>query len=174
MGVRVVKVLPKKFKGKVFKRAIQQAARNTSNFTIKEYRKTVKTWKKRPIFKKITKSSRGRLEVEIFTENEIYGYIDRGTGGADGYPIFAGIYTGKSDKKALSFMKGGTPKTRTGFIGSGAGSPGTIKRVAAYVQHPGIKAREFTEIIEKSTEDKAHKELTKAIKQAAKDCGHGV
>jgi len=171
MGTRVVKVLPKKFKGKVFKKAIQQAARNTSNFTIKEYRKTVKTWKKRPIFKKITKSSRGRLEVEIFTENEIYGYVDRGT---KPHPIFAGIYTGKSDKKALSFMKGGTPKTRPGFIGSGAGSPGTTKVLTPYVNHPGSKPRDFTEIIEKATEKKAHKELTKAIKQAAKDCGHGV
>jgi len=172
MGVKVIKVLPKKFKGKVFKRAIQQAARNTGNFTMKEYRKTTKTWKKKPVFRKETKSKRDRIEVDIYTNNEIYGYVDKGTKRHD---IWAGYYTGKSDKKALSFMAGGTPKTRPGVIGSSSGAKGAQKVLTPYViDHPGTKARNFTKLIQKTTEQKAHDELTKAIKQAAKDCGHGA
>ena len=83
------------------------------------------------------------VSVKVWTEDEIYGYVDQGTKPHVIKP---------KNKPRLAFMVGGTPKTSPGVDTAGPGLPGTdlvVLPVGMAVHHPGTKARNFTKEIRK-------------------------
>ena len=142
-----------------------------------DFEKTTKTWKNKPKFEIMVSLTQPGPTLLVFTENEIYGYVSKGTGiyaGGQPYEIWAGIYTGKSNKKALAFSGSFSPKTRPGVIGSSGGSSGGKKVVRPYVVHPGIKPRGFEEAIQKKWKPKFKREMEAAMRKAIQKSGHAL
>jgi len=168
----VIKAIkPAKLRQDVFRLAFLMAMNTMGSDIKKDYQATTATWNTKPKFEivKAISTKVGTLEVMVGTDNEIYKYVDLGT---RPHLIFAGIYTGKSDKKALSFMGGGKPKTVPNVIGSGPGMSGTVNTVVPYVSHPGTKPRNFSKMIEKKWSKVFKRRMEGAMRSATKKSNH--
>ena len=150
----------------VFLNALRQAGRDI----MADFEKTVADWDTKVVFK-MQISLSGGLQVEVYTENEIYGYVDKGT---EPHDIWPGFYTGKSDKKVLAFSSTFTPKTTPGVIGSGPGSRGKVDTFRPYVQHPGTKARNFSKEIQKKWQTIFKSRMEQALRLARQASGHAI
>lgn len=136
-----------------------------------DYEKTTATWEHKVKFEQQISLS-GGPQVEVYTTDEIYGYVDQGTKPHD---IWAGYYTGKSNKKVLAFSSQSTPKTIPGVIGSSAGSAGSVDTFRPYVaNHPGTKARNFSKEIEKIWQPRFKREMEATMSRVAKVSGHAL
>jgi len=135
-----------------------------------DFEKTTATWDHKVKFERQI-SLAGGPHVEIFTTDEIYGYVDKGTKPHD---IWAGFYTGKSDKKVLAFASKSTPKTKPNVIGSFSGSRGRVDTFRPHVRHPGGKPRNFSKEITKKWQPRFKRRMEKAMSQAAKASGHAL
>lgn len=137
-----------------------------------DFEKTTATWMKKPKFEIVVSLTQPGPTLLVGTDDEIYGYVSKGTKGP--YEIWAGIYTGKSSKKALAFPSSFSPKTRPGVIGSSGGSSGGKKVVRPYVVHPGIKPRGFEEAIQKIWKTKFKRAMEAAMRKAIQKSGHAL
>jgi hypothetical protein len=165
-------IRPKRFKSEAYKQYALEMARETANEVEKDFKATTKTWQHQPRFDKVY-SVGNAIEILVGTNDDIYRYVDEGT---KPHPIFAGIYTGKSNKKALAFQWGGKgsyrAKTKPGVIGSTGGGPTGPMVAFPYVQHPGTKPRKFSEIIKKKWEPRFKRRAEKLLKDFARASGH--
>lgn len=162
-------IRPKRFDSEAFRREIVAAIEKAAEDVLEDFEKTTATWNHKPDFEKLTQENPPTLFIS--TDDEIYGYVDRGT---KPHIIWAGIYTGRSNKKALAFPSSSTPKTTPRIIGSTAGSRSSEKVVRPYVNHPGTKPRHFEEVIEKKWRPLFKRRMEAAMSRAAKASGHSI
>lgn len=155
---------------KAMKDALYNSLRRVRTQVLKDFESTTETWKHKPKFIAETSVAEAGPRLEVYTTDEIYAYVDEGT---KPHEIWAGIYTGKSDKKALAFASAFSPKTKVNVLGSGAGSKGEVNTVRPYVLHPGTEARNFSEMIRKKNEPRFKREMEQGMRDAAKASGHG-
>lgn len=172
----VVKTIkPARFNDAAFKRKLFAAMDAEAQDMKQDFEKTTDTWEHDVKFTIASTVKPNGPEVLVGTDDEIYGYVNDGT---KRHPIFAGIFTGKSTKKALSFQWGGKgsyrPKTTPRVIGSKSGGSSGPQVVRPFVQHPGTKGRHFDEVIEKKHKPKFKRRMEKAMSDAAKASGHGT
>ena len=173
-GAIVVKIIkPQRLKDDKLRLALLNGMRDTQRGMFKDFEATTKTWKHKVKFQGAKSIAMAKSPtVHVITNDEIYRYVNDGT---KPHPIFAGIYTGRSNKKALSFGKGKyRPKTRVRVIGSTPGGPTGPKIARPYVQHPGTKARKFDETIQKKWTPRFKRLMEQAMSRAAKASGHGI
>ena len=173
MVLLVKEVKPQRFKEEAFQRVIRNALIRYSRIVLKDFERTVATWDHKPKFivKTHATARTPSPSLEVYTTDEIYGYVD---GGTKAHDIWAGAYTGKSDKKTLAFPSMFSPKTKPNVIGSSAGSKGGETVMRPFVEHPGTKARNFSKIIEKQNEKPFQVAMQKAMAEAAKESGHAI
>jgi len=168
-------IKPARFQSEAFTRAIRAAADEAAKGILADFEATTKTWKRKVKFVKEVDTRVSPVQVLVGTDDPIYRYVDEGT---KPHPIFAGIYTGKSKAKALSFQWAGkgsyTPKTKPGVIGSRAGGPSGPFVAVPYVMHPGTDAREFDITIQKAWEPRFKRLMEQALVVGAKGSGHGA
>ena len=170
MAIVFKEIKPPRLKDDALRLELLNAMRAAGTQIKKDFEKTTATWKRKPKFEMLISLTGPGPVVLVDTDDEIYGYV---SGGTKPHPIFAGIYTGKSNKKALAFPARSTPKTKPGFIGSFGGSRSSETVVRPYVNHPGTKARKFEETIQKRRQKWFKGEMEKAMKKAAKSSGYG-
>jgi len=168
-------IKPGRFRSEAFTKAITAAANEAAKDIQKDFEATTKTWNHKPKFVKEVDVKTSPVQVLVGTDDEIYRYVDEGT---KPHPIFAGIYTGKSNKKALAFQWGGKgsyrAKTSPGVIGSKAGGPSGPFVAFPYVMHPGTKPRNFDITIQKKWEPKFKRLMEAAMSAGAKGSGHAI
>lgn len=162
MGAKLQAITPK---GSIVNsRAVRQAfvgvLTDVGRETADDYRKTTKTWKRKPRFT-VSKptSAAGVISIVVGTDNKIFEYIDLGT-----RPHLILPRNGKM----LSFKGGYRAKTQPGVIGSSAGGSFGNQRFARAVYHPGFPARRFTEIISKRNQAKIAPRLQKELARVLK------
>lgn len=143
MPVRLQAIRPRKqpaYDLAAFNRAVQVALDDTARAILKDFERTVKTWKRKPEFYLSTRFRVGSRNVEIIvgTDNIIYGYVNDGTR--------AHIIRPKRSK-VLRFQSKYRSKTMPNqtFSRAGGGSGGFV--FAQKVNHPGTKARNFDKVI---------------------------
>jgi hypothetical protein len=145
--------LDPKTMGKILSSFLDKAALSVQD----DLAKPAKTWTKQP---RIIIKSTSFLVREIYTENQIYQWLNDGT--RKNYPIPKNLV----GSKMLRFQEGYKAKTRVRVLGSsGGGKFGKVvfrKRVI----HPGITARHWVDEVVKKWERKLPKDLRNAIKQA--------
>ncbi len=141
-------VKPSRMRDEEFRRLARNAMRQVARGMQKDFQSTTATWERKPEFKEHTSvdSHWDFIASEVSTKDAVWNMLDKGT---RPHPIFAGYYTGKSDKKVLAFPSAFSPKTSPHVIGSVAGSRGGDMVFTPYVQHPGTEAREWTREIRK-------------------------
>ena len=141
--------------------AILTAMDRYARLVEKEFRKTVSTWEEEVEFVKLKAFPRsGLIEVLVYTDNQVYRWVDAGTPEHD---IWAGWYTNKSNKTLLGFYVPNIPKTQPNKIESGIGSAGTSHIMTPFVQHPGIKPRNFDKEIAKKMQPIFREMMDEAI-----------
>jgi hypothetical protein len=173
-------IKPKRLNEQAMKDALYNAIRRVRTKVLKDYEGTVETWhledidgttkNGKPVFVAETSLAVAGPRLEVYTMNAIYRYVD---GGTKPHDIWAGWYTGKSEHKALAFASAWSPKTTPNSLKSGAGSKGEVDTYTPYAEHPGAKARNFSEMIAKKNEKVFRAEMEKGMKDAAKASGHG-
>lgn len=119
---------------------VDEALQETAKFTLREYKKTTRTWKRKPRF--VAQMDKKRHTVIVYTENEIYGYVDEGTRPHKITPKRAPL---------LRFQSKYVAKTSPRIIGSKRGGASGPWVSAKEVTHPGTKARDFSKIIGQKT-----------------------
>lgn len=155
-----------KFKSSTFRAALQERASRIAPKVKADFEKTTNTWKDRPVFEvqvkvgraavgdlKTTQATAGVL-LEVFTTDEIYGYLDEGT-----------------KVRYATMSKDFLAKTRPGVIGSRAGR-GRMLFVNKRRPRPGIKARKFTETIAKKWQPEFRTQMQQALEEGARASGH--
>jgi hypothetical protein len=169
-GVVVKQIKPARFRDEAFRREIRNAMRRFARRMRERFEETTATWEHRVEFREHTYlSGEAYPRVEVTTEDEIYGYVTRGT---RPHEIWAGAYTGRSEARTLAFPSMFQPKTQPGVIGSGAGERGGETVFRPYVQHPGTEPRRFDEEISKEMQPWFKREMEEAMRAAAKASGH--
>jgi len=163
-------IKPPKMKNDALRLELLNAMRKAGTVIKGDFEKTTATWKRKPKFETIISLTGPGPVVVVGTDDEIYNYV---SGGTKPHEIWAGIYTGRSNKKALAFPARSSPKTKPGFIGSFGGSRSSETVVRPYVNHPGTKARKFEETIQKRRQKWFKGEMEKAMKRAAMASGYG-
>lgn len=166
-------ISPKAFNLGALEKELRDAQREWMTKVVKEYQGTTKNWKHRVSFRGRL-SERGMVtKIEVGTDDEIYGYVDEGTGQAAGrggkYPIVP-----KRPSGVLAFPSVSTPKTKPGSLKSGAGSRGGATAFTKKVMHPGIKPRGFSKQIKTKMEPVLESDMQKAMGRGAKKSGHGI
>lgn len=143
----------------VFYKAIGKQLKKEGKIIARLYKKTVRTWKRKPKFKvEKPKLLPIGLATSIYTTSDIYRYIDIGTRPRTIKP--------KKKGKFLKFKVGGTAKTRPKVIGSRRGSAGTQWVSTKKVRRHRIKARRFTFEIKKRRQPHFTINMKKAMARA--------
>ena len=180
-AVVVKEIKPQRLNEQALRNEIAKGLQKVARGMEADFKATTATWKHKVKFTKTVDTKAAPVQILVGTDDEIYTYVNSGTGlwgpKHAKYPIFAGIYTGKSNKKALSFQWGGPgsykAKTRPGHIGSSPGGPTGPMVAFPFVEHPGIKPRKFDIVIQKKWEPRFKREMEAAMRRAAKASGHG-
>lgn len=118
------------------------------------FEQTTRTWETDVDF---TVGDDGDLGKEIFTDNEIYGYVSNGT---RPHTITA------RNGPALAFQIGHTAKTVPGALAARSGGRGGPLARPVTVQHPGIEAREFDEAVAERLERRAEQVVSAVLERA--------
>ena len=107
--------------------------------------KTIESWDNKPLFSKLTKTESNGIIGQVWTDDNVYHILD---GGAKPHPITA------TKGEFLHFQTGFTPKTRPRWIGSQSGGKDKSSPWAhvKFVDHPGVKAREWAKTIAEDTQ----------------------
>jgi len=166
--IAVRAITPKtKFKSSIFRDEVRAAAEQIRRDVLLDYVKTVETWRHQPKFKSEVKLGGGEVQTSVTTDDEIYGYVEKGTR--------KHIIRPRKKGKKLYFKAGGfKPKTHVGVIQSVPGSPGKKSVFANEVVHPGTKARNFTRVIAKKWQPRYTRAIEKALERAAEKSGHRI
>lgn len=165
MVCKVIK--PKKLNRDALRLKLLSAMHESEREILKDFQKTTRTWKRKPKFETQV-GTKGGPTVLVGTDNPIYKYVDEGTKPhkiprRPGKPLFF-QWGGKGSYHA---------KTRPRVIDSSAGFPTGPFRVFKSVNHPGTKARNFADEIQKRRQPWFKKRMEQAMRDAAKASGHG-
>ena len=169
-------IKPTKLKDPTFSAQMRNALKRVGTVILKEdYTAITKSWSeenkpKLKVHTHVTQSEPSPY-IDIEASGEVWNYVNKGT---KPHLIWAGIYTGRSKKKVLAFPSMFAPKTKVGWVGSGAGKRGGSTVLRPYVSHPGSKARNFDRAIEKKRGKWFKRYMEAAMRQSAKSSGHGA
>jgi len=165
------KIKPSRLKSKGARFKFLNGMRKTATQIRKDFAKTTATWKHDVEFTQVVSLAGPGPELLVATDDKIYGYVNDGT---KPHQIWAGVYTGKSNKKVLSFQGSYKAKTKPGVIGSSAGGSSGDWMHRPYVNHPGTEARNFDEIIQKKWEPRFKAEMQAIMIEVRKESGHAI
>lgn len=130
-----------------------------------DFQATTATWEHKVKFEHEHLVLPDIVSIKVWTNDEIYGYVDKGTKPHTISP---------KNKPRLAFMVGGTPKTQPGVDTAGPGSKGTklvVLPVGRSVHHPGIKPRNFTKEIRKYHTKDFYSRIDKAMRKWVRESG---
>lgn len=181
MVVLIKGIKPQRFKDEALRREFRNALKRVGRVLKKDLEGAVSTWDHKPRFVVKTHVT-ARIpspSVEVFTTDEIFNWVNMGTGGAkkgtgQTYEIWAGAFTGKSEATTLAFPSAFTPKSTPGSLTAGSGSSGGDTVFTPMVDHPGIKPRRFDLAIVKKRGPWFKRQMEAAMRSAAKASGHSL
>jgi len=169
MAVVFKLIKPQRLKEGDFRLKMLNAARKAGTQIKGDFEKCVATWDHKPKFAvEVSLTGPGPI-VEVWTDDKVFRYVNEGTKEHD---VWAGYYTGKSDKKVLVFQEHYKEKTSVGVIGSTAGGPSGKLIFRPYVHVEGIEARKFDKAIAKVRQPWFKREMEQAMREWAAQSGY--
>ena len=149
--------LPGKFKPRAFVDEFQKVANETSRRTVREFKKTHRTWKEqKPTWRREVRVAPAITRWQVDTSHLIYFFLNDGT-----------------SVRYAAMTPGFRPKTRVKFIGSTAGEGGFSHLAFNPPPGPkGIDARKWDEAIAKRMGPVIIKGYERAMKAGARRSGH--
>lgn len=169
MQIKMSVIIPQPINVSAMKQEFITAMKDIGVEIRENFEDTVRTWNHKPTFEPATMVPRvgvDTITVETLTDDLIYKYVSEGTKTKPGINIVP------VRAKKLAFPGTFIPKTFPGIVGSGAGFSGPVDTFRAGVHHPGVKARNFVDEIQKRQEKNAKIILTNTISLVRKASGH--
>lgn len=165
MSALVIKVIkPSKLNEAAMRLQLLNDMRKVGTAMKASFAEVTATWKTEVLFE-VQISLAGGPQVEVFTTNKIWDYVDRGTPPHVIRP---------KNAKALRFQSGYAAKTTPGVIGSSAGGPFGPVVFSKGVNHPGNQPGGFTKEIQKIWTPKFKRTMEASMVKVAKASGHDL
>ena len=165
-------IKPSRLKDDAMRLRLLNAMRKAGTQIKHDFEATTKTWEHKVVFEELISLTGPGPVVLVATNDEIYGYVNNGT---EPHEIWAGVYTGKSDKTRLAFSSDFVPKTKPGIIDSGPGRRGAVDTFVPMVMHPGQEEpRNFDKTIQKKREPWFKRQMESAMGEARQASGHAA
>lgn len=151
MNIKIVKIgKPYSLTPAVLTRLLNDSLRTEALAVRTDFQKTTSTWSNPPDF--VIEPS-GDFQIDIYTTNEVYGYLDGGTEphtiAAKNAPTLAfptaPPFVSKSKPNSLTARKGKRPKSKFAF--------------PKVVNHPGFPARNYAKLIAKKVGKRLAREV---------------
>ena len=136
-----------------FADAAKLGMKDAAEAAVKDFEKTSATWNHQPTF--VVKEQ--KFAYAIGTADDVWNMLDHGTR--------AHLIVARRAKR-LRFGVGGSPKTRSGFIGSVSGQAGQGAIFRPVVHHPGTTARAWSKLIGAKYKVQLQQYISKRIKEA--------
>lgn len=169
MAIVMKEIKPAKLNDQAMWYELQAAIVKVADEMEEDFDKTVETWEHSVKFEKLTDVS-GTMSALVATDDEIYGYVDKGTRPHKIRP--------KKQGGRLRFQWAGPgsyhAKTTPNVIGSQSGGASGNMVAFPEVNHPGTKARNFDQIIARKWQPRFKRRMEDAMKRAAQASGHKV
>jgi hypothetical protein len=173
MPVAFKAIKPQKLKVPEMYKAIEAEAKAAANDLELEFMLSTATWKHQPKFEKLVQVGPKSVEILVDTDDEIYRYVNEGTG-IEG-PKHRTYRIPKSGYANLAFPSVFRPKSQPNRQTSGAGySGGPMAHASVIEHHPGIKPRRFDKVIMKRFNPKFKKRMEDAMKSASEVSGNSM
>lgn len=145
------------FKSSVFREEILKAAKEIEQDVRKDFEKTTANWKHKVKFKsKVKTVGTQSVTITVTTDDKIYDYIDRGT--KVRYATMSDDWKSKTEPNIVGTFPG---KGRKLFVNK-------------KYPRPGIKARNFTKHIAKTTQRELARVTKNALARAVRRSGHSI
>ena len=161
-----VKILkPQTLKQKEMRLELLNGLRSAAKAVEKDYKATTATWDHQPKFETVIALGKTKAEFLVGTDDEIYKFVDEGTKPHIIRPKKA---------KVLRFQGGYTAKTQPGIIGSSSGGASGNIYFAKAVNHPGTKARKFSEKINELHKKRFKERMHEAMRRAREKSGNAI
>lgn len=183
-GTYMKPVTPERLNSEAMKRQLYIGMKRWGRRAIKEFKKTVATWEAetpefiyRVALHGVSHARSGPgPTTTIYLDGDEFGiskwnWLSEGT---EEHEIWAGYYTGKSDKKVLAFSSSFKPKTPVGSVFSGIGGEGSIDTFKPYVIHPGITPRDLRGKLAETLLPIYLQMMEDAMERAVQDSGHAM
>lgn len=158
-------IKPARMKDDDLRLELLNSLRSVANDVKKDFEATVKTWDHKPKFESAISLKGAGPQFLVGTDDEIYGYVDKGTKPHVIKPKRA---------KVLRFAGTYRAKTSPGVIGSSSGGSSGAEVFSRGVKHPGTKARNFEEAIGRKWEKAFKGRMEEAMKRAVRKSGHEI
>jgi hypothetical protein len=170
MVVELKEIKAERLHNRQMQRILRNAVRRYGRVLLKDMEQLTSTWDDEPKYVVRTHVS-ARVpspSVEVYTTDQRWKWIDKGT---RPHPIWAGAFTGRSKARTLAFPSAFAPKSRPNKLRAYPGKRGGPMVYTPYVEHPGIKARNWTRLMEKKHEKRFKRAMEKAMVEAGKASG---
>ena len=139
---------------------LEDAAETAQKRALELFRRTVRTWRRKPTFRVDAQVRPTLVRIEGGTNDPIYGYVDLGTR--------PHIIEPKGEGYPLRFQSAYQAKTIPGVLASRPGGP-SGRMVHAYrVRHPGNRPRRFSAMIAQKTIEAVRSGLAKRFGEAVR------
>lgn len=153
MSIRARAVIPAKFNVRAITDELEALVSELVDELAIDLNKTVATWKRKPVFKKIIIRTSRLLSGEVSTDNRIYGFVNYGT--RVGY---------------AQLSQGFRAKTVPGVIGS---FPGAGHRLYVGAKpKPGVTPRRFTFVLQDKYQKIIQRRGQAYLARGAQKSGH--
>jgi hypothetical protein len=126
--------------------------------TVEMFERTTRTWTHKPEFEVLTDLAGDGAAILVGTDDEIYGYVDKGT-----RPHVIAARRAPMLRFPSSFVS----KTTPGIIGSRGGRSAGPMRYAKAVLHPGTEPRNFSETIQKARKKTFQRRMLGAMQRGS-------
>ena len=152
-------IVPKKvWDAPGMQRELMKAVDDTIDVVLRDFQATTATWEHKVKFERERAHvSGGDIVGVVGTDDEIYGYVTRGTRAHDIQPAGAQV---------LAFPASSSPKTMPRVLGSRSGWRSSHFVYAKTVHHPGTEAREFEETIVETRQKLHENNVAEAVARA--------
>lgn len=147
---------------KMYRTELLWTMNNIIDGMVADFMKTTATWRHQPVWQHKIEWQLSQVRVKVWTNDEIYGYVNYGTRPHRIEPRRA---------KVLAFPSSSTPKTTPNVIGSGAGGSSGPTVFSAGVNHPGTKARNFDKVIAAKWQPLAYERIKGAVERTIQRWG---
>lgn len=152
-------IKPQYYDIEAFRREVTRELRSIAENIRGDYEATTAGWRTSVTFVvREAAAVRGGASIIIGTDSDVYRYVDEGTRPHSIKPKRA---------KILRFQTGYRPKTRPRVLRSASGGATGPAVFAKQVQHPGTRARGFTETIADKWQPRMARRVQLAIVRAA-------
>lgn len=173
-GVGVELIHADKVDFKAFYTAMEKCMERTVQYSLRAYRNTIGGWEHDVPFVVEKEYGAGGeyfdlpQRIVVYSPDEVYQMVDVGT--APHMIVPRQPYNANGRPSALSFQRHYRPSTRVGKLDSHASERTGETVFSPYAMHPGIAARNFTEVVAERAYDILDQELSRRLDPAMRRC----